>query len=274
MKNRFKKLSGVVFSLVLLMALSLTTIYNVHAADKWSFSVSPMKEKILLNPGEQYSSSVTVYVQEGDNTDIRYKVEVEGFYVDENYTNVFAECGTYCEMKDWITIESPTEGRLSPGGKTEIKYTINVPKDAPGGGQYASIIVQGDPWTDESGDTEDDDDKDEMKSGFIPKPTVALEKQSFLEETEFPAIEITYLAVERDRRGQGIGEFIINQVEKKVLRDNPECEFITVEAYKTKDYSAVGFYARCHFTPAEPPIGYKDTLRMYKVLHPTILQEE
>lgn len=120
----------------------------------------------------------------------------------------------------------------------------------------------------------DDDDKDEMKSGFIPKPTVALEKQSFLEETEFPAIEITYLAVERDRRGQGIGEFIINQVEKKVLRDNPECEFITVEAYKTKDYSAVGFYARCHFTPAEPPIGYKDTLRMYKVLHPTILQEE
>lgn len=50
--------------------------------------------------------------------------------------------------------------------------------------------------------------------------------------------------------------------------------FITVEAYKTKDYSAVGFYARCHFTPAEPPIGYKDTLRMYKVLHPTILQEE
>ena len=160
MKNRFKKLSGVVFSLVLLMALSLTTIYNVHAADKWSFSVSPMKEKILLNPGEQYSSSVTVYVQEGDNTDIRYKVEVEGFYVDENYTNVFAECGTYCEMKDWITIESPTEGRLSPGGKTEIKYTINVPKDAPGGGQYASIIVQGDPWTDESGDTEDDDDKD------------------------------------------------------------------------------------------------------------------
>ena len=46
------------------------------------------------------------------------------------------------------------------------------------------------------------------------------------------------------------------------------CEFITVEAYKTKDYSAVGFYNRCNFTPAEQPLGYKDTLRMYKVLHP------
>ena len=40
------------------------------------------------------------------------------------------------------------------------------------------------------------------------------------------------------------------------------------EAYKTIGYSAVGFYSHCDFTPAEPPLGYKDTLRMYKVLHP------
>ena len=114
----------------------------------------------------------------------------------------------------------------------------------------------------------DDDDKDDMRSGYIPKPTIASEDQSFLAEKEFPAVEITYLAVEKGRRGQGIGEYIISQVEAKVLRDNPECEFITVEAYKTKNYSAVGFYDRCDFTPAEPPLGYKDTLRMYKVLHP------
>ena len=40
------------------------------------------------------------------------------------------------------------------------------------------------------------------------------------------------------------------------------------EAYKTTDYSAVGFYLKCNFTPAEPPFGYKDTQRMYKVLRP------
>ena len=27
------------------------------------------------------------------------------------------------------------------------------------------------------------------------------------------------------------------------------------------------------FTPAEPPLGYKDTLRMYKVLHPITFTE-
>lgn len=117
----------------------------------------------------------------------------------------------------------------------------------------------------------DDDDKDDMKSGFVPKPNIALENRDFLLEKEFPAIEITYLAVEKSRRGQGIGEYIVNQVENKVQRDYPECEFLTVEAYKTKDYSAVGFYNKCDFTPAEQPLGYKDTLRMYKVLHPITL---
>ena len=119
----------------------------------------------------------------------------------------------------------------------------------------------------------DDDDKDDMRSGFVPKPNIALEDKEFLEEKEFQAIEITYLAVKKEKREQGIGEYIISQVESKVQRENPECEFITVEAYKTKDYSAVGFYSKCDFTPAELPLSYKDTLRMYKVLHPISPQE-
>ena len=121
--------------------------------------------------------------------------------------------------------------------------------------------------------TLDDDDKDDMKSGFIPKPSITLEHQDYLAENEFPAIEITYLAVDRKWRRQGIGEYIISQVERKVQLEHPECEFITVEAYKTSGYSAVGFYSHCDFTPAEPPMGYKDTLRMYKVLHPIPLTE-
>lgn len=119
----------------------------------------------------------------------------------------------------------------------------------------------------------DDDDKDDMRSGFVPKPNIALDNKDFFAEKDFPAIEIAYLAVKKEKRKQGIGEYIISQVEKKAQRDNPECEFLTVEAYKTKKYSAVGFYNKCDFTPAEVPLSYKDTLRMYKVLHPTSPQE-
>lgn len=114
----------------------------------------------------------------------------------------------------------------------------------------------------------DEDDKEDMRLGFVPKPDKALEEQNYLSEKEFSAIEITYLAVDQNWRGQGIGEYIISQVENKVQHDYPDCEFMTVEAYKTTGYSAVGFYSHCNFTPAEPPLGYKDTLRMYKVLHP------
>ena len=176
------KISRVIFSLliVFMTVLSLFNISNVNAESKWSFSLSPMKEKILLNPGEKYSSAVTVYVQDGDVTDIRYKVEVQEFFVDENYNHIFSECGVYCEMKNWITIDSPTEGRLSPGDKVNIKYTINVPKDAPGGGQYASIMVQGDPWTDESENGEDSDEsgvtstiKEEKKIAYTVYAEVA-----------------------------------------------------------------------------------------------------
>lgn len=114
----------------------------------------------------------------------------------------------------------------------------------------------------------DEDDKDEMRSGFLPKPIIALEEEDYLAENVFPAVEITYLAVEKSERGQGIGEFIIKEVEQKIHRDRPECEFLTVEAYHKKDYSAVGFYSHCDFNAAELPLGYKDTLRMYKVLSP------
>ena len=39
--------------------------------------------------------------------------------------------------------------------------------------------------------TLDEDDKDDMKSGFIPKPNIAVENQNYLSENEFPAVEIT-----------------------------------------------------------------------------------
>ena len=113
-------------ALVLMMVFSLVGCRGVNAESRFSFSVSPMKEKILLNPGDQYSSSLTVYTSAEYDTKIKYKVEVAEFFVDENYNNIFTGCESYCEMADWIKIESPTEGILSPGEKAIIQYTINI----------------------------------------------------------------------------------------------------------------------------------------------------
>lgn len=45
------------------------------------------------------------------------------------------------------------------------------------------------------------------------------------------------------------------------------CQFLTVEALATNEYSAVGFYQRCGFTANEVRKPYKDTLRMFRTLY-------
>ncbi len=121
------------------------------AEEGFSFALSPMEEKIVLNPGDEYSSSFRLYTTTEFDVDIEYQILAVGYYVDESYNNIYEECSDErCEMAKWIKIESPLEGRLSPGEEVTIKYTINVPKNIPGGGQYASIIVRADRAKDDS----------------------------------------------------------------------------------------------------------------------------
>lgn len=115
----------------------------------------------------------------------------------------------------------------------------------------------------------DDDDKDDMRHGFVPKPQIALDLPFYLKDTIFPSIEIAYLAVSVKHQIKGIGKYILEAVERKTKTEHPDCQFITVDAYIGDGYSAVGFYSKCRFEPLELPHGgYKNTLRMYKVLSP------
>ena len=141
-----------VLAIAMLIAPSILTLRAI-AEGGLAFSVSPMDEKIVLNPGDEYSSSIDVFVPTNYDNDIKYSIEVAPFFVDENYTNDFNNTyGTNNEMIKWITIESPKEGRLSSGEKTTVEYKITVPQNAPGGGQYASILVGANIWSDENSD--------------------------------------------------------------------------------------------------------------------------
>lgn len=116
----------------------------------------------------------------------------------------------------------------------------------------------------------DDDDKDDMLLGVNPKPEKAFQDHELLEAGRFDAIEIAYLAVDHNWHHQGLGKFIINTICEKATSDYPNCEFITVQAYHTAEYSPIGFYRRCLFFPAELPNPASDVLKMYRVLHPHI----
>lgn len=124
----------------------------------------------------------------------------------------------------------------------------------------------------------DTTDKEELQMGFFPKPEIDFNYQdTFWAKSSYPAIEITYLAVKKDKRHLGIGEYIIEAVAQRALDSRfnlAGCQFLTVEAYSRGSNSAVGFYDKCDFIAAEALNPNKETLRMYKTILPLVQFED
>ena len=118
----------------------------------------------------------------------------------------------------------------------------------------------------------DTTDKEELQMGFFPKPEIDFNYQeTFWAKSSYPAIEITYLAVRKDKRHLGIGEYIIEAVGQRALDSRfnlAGCQFLTVEAYSKGEASAVGFYSHRDFIAAKEPNPNKETIRMYKTILP------
>ena len=121
-------------------------------------------------------------------------------------------------------------------------------------------------------------DKEELLMGFFPKPEIDFNYQdTFWAKSSYPAIEITYLAVRKDKRNSGIGEYVIEAVAQRALDSRfnmAGCQFLTVEAYSRGGNSAVGFYDKCDFVAAEEPDPNKETLRMYKTILPVVKYDD
>lgn len=105
------------------------------------FSVTPMNRDINLEPGETYTFSVTVLNPVNSTEDLDYVVHAAPYsVVTEEYNADVTTKTDHTKMADWINIPEPT-GTLAPNESKEVEFTITVPEDASGGGQYAAIIV-------------------------------------------------------------------------------------------------------------------------------------
>ena len=151
LKNTKKVICGVVCAV--LFAVS-AIVPNVSAeGGAVGFTMSPLSQKLILQPGETYTGSFRISVPSNQEKNFNYAVTVQPFYVNEQYKPIFDEVGDYSLMKDWITINSAKTGTVEPNKSVEIVYTINVPLDAAAGGQYAAISV-GTDNSKNTGDTE------------------------------------------------------------------------------------------------------------------------
>lgn len=123
---------------------------NAEENEYYGIGVSPMTEKILLNPGDSYTGSFVAVNPARNSSDFAYKVYVSPFFATEDYNITYQKNGDYNQIVDWVTVGEQS-GVLSPNETTEIKFRIDVPEDAPAGGQYVAIIVGAD---DKPGDTQ------------------------------------------------------------------------------------------------------------------------
>jgi hypothetical protein len=77
-------------------------------------------------------------------SDLSYKAYVVPYSVmTVEYDVDVATMNDRTKMAEWITIDKPT-GTLAPNEAAEIGFTIEVPKNAIAGGQYAAIVVGAD----------------------------------------------------------------------------------------------------------------------------------
>ncbi|MBR3269633.1 hypothetical protein IKG07_00010 [Candidatus Saccharibacteria bacterium] len=135
--NNFKRWAMTVIGI---LTLGVAQVLGTTSAYGLGFTMSPPNQKIILNAGQKYTGDFTISNGVENATDFDYTVEVKPFYVDENYHIYYEETEGLNQIVNWITT-SKTSGTLAVNDVEKISFTIDVPKDAPAGGQYAAIVV-------------------------------------------------------------------------------------------------------------------------------------
>ena len=141
MRQKIGFMRLVVASVMAVAALLVATPAVVNAASGHGVTMSPMVSNIVLHPGETQSGSFMISNPASETEETNYEVSVDSFYADEKGETIFDVDGDMSRMAKWIKIDSPTTGSIKPNESKDINYQIDVPSDAPAGGQYATIFV-------------------------------------------------------------------------------------------------------------------------------------
>ncbi len=102
--------------------------------------INPSEQEIDLLPGTVTTN--TLKIQNIGRLGFSVNMLVKPYQVtNEAYDPDFYTEESYTLLKNWITF-SENEFYLEAGAEKEVTYTVTVPDDIPGGGQYAAIIAE------------------------------------------------------------------------------------------------------------------------------------
>ena len=121
--------------------MSLGRTEDVSASQVY-LKVTPVSFEYELDPGSSQRGTFIV-ANKGDKP-VYYEAKATPYYATESKENgltvSYDKRGTHTQIADWVTFEAPS-GQIDAKSSIEINFTINVPEDAPGGGQYAALMV-------------------------------------------------------------------------------------------------------------------------------------
>lgn len=103
--------------------------------------ITPTQNNIAtMKPGETYTGSFKVRNKSGEGS-FRYNLEVTPYSIaNENYEPNYEKETQYTDITEWIKLDKTT-GEIDAGQEEEVSYTVDVPEDAHGGAQAATIMV-------------------------------------------------------------------------------------------------------------------------------------
>lgn len=143
------KIRSLMVAGILAISPIIAPIAGTAWADSNSMTVSPPYQKIILTPGETYTNSLSISNSVNSTRDLKYAVQVGSFSqkrgndpdAKDDYGSLdHISVSSYNQIMDWIKLDKES-GVIAPGESENIGYTINVPEDAPGGGQYATLLA-------------------------------------------------------------------------------------------------------------------------------------
>lgn len=149
---RKKIINTTIIIITLVVGALLHTLNNIDvSAAGRALAMSPMSQKVLLSPGETYHGGFTIANPAAATEELNYIVTIGSYFPtsgeksNDDYGDIDITTVTNMNMiMDWIEIINPT-GTIQPNGSTLVEFTINVPENAPAGGQYASLLAKENP---------------------------------------------------------------------------------------------------------------------------------
>lgn len=137
---RNKKSMIGVLALVATLGMALFQ-HSVSAEEKAKIhlQISPVELKVDLEPGKTKTAKLKVSNLGAES--FVYTMSTEPYQVSNNKYDLNMNVrNDFTKITDWIKF--PTKSKsIAPGETDEVEFTITVPYDSPGGGQYAIVYA-------------------------------------------------------------------------------------------------------------------------------------